>query len=139
MTGGRRSGAGRSRRVSDRSQAEWVTFAVASAVLALVMGAIVSLWLGGPPSPPSFDVRTFSAREVGGRFHVRTSVENSGEETAESVQVGARLTAGGEPPEEAEQTIDFLSGGEEEEVEFIFGSDPAQGELEVQVISFKAR
>lgn len=132
-TGGRRS----RRRISDRSSAEWATFAIASAVLVALMGTIASLWLGGPQEPPTFEVRTVSVRELDGRFHVRTSVVNTGEETAESVQVGAELTVQGEAPEEGEQIIDFLSGGEQEEVEFIFTSDPRRNQLDVRVRSFK--
>lgn len=139
MSDGGRTEAGRSRRVPARSRAEWVTFAVASAVLAVVIGAIVSLWASGPPDPPTFETRTVSVRQADGRFHVRTVVENTGDETAQSVEVSAELTAGGEPPQEAEQTIDFLSGGEEEEVEFIFTTDPGEGDLEILVRSFTAR
>ena len=127
------------RRLRERSKAEWVTFAIASAMLMVLIGLIASLWLDGPPEPPAFEVQTLPVREVDGRFHLRASVENVGEETAESVQVTAELTAGGEPPEEAEQTIDFLSGGEKEEVEFIFTNDPGTSRLEVLVRSFKAR
>lgn len=139
MSDGGRNEARGSRMVPARSRAEWVTFAVASAVLAVVIGAIVSLWTSGPPDPPAFETRTVSVRQVAGRFHVRTVVENTGDETAESVEVSAELTADGEPPQEAEQTVDFLAGGEEEEVEFIFTTDPGEGDLEILVRSFKAR
>lgn len=138
MSGGGRTEAARSRRVP-RSRAEWVTFAVASSVLAVVIGAVVSLWAGGPPDPPAFETRTVLVREVAGQFHVRVAVKNAGDETAQSVQVSAELTAESEPPQEAEQTIDFLSGGEEEEVEFIFTTDPREGALKVLVRSFTAR
>ena len=138
MSGRGRTEARRSRRAS-RSRAEWVTFAVASSVLAVVIGAVVSLWAGGPPDPPAFETRTVSVREVAGQFHVRVAVKNTGDETAQSVQVSAELTAESEPPQEAEQTIDFLSGGEAEEVEFIFTTDPREGALEVLVRSFTAR
>lgn len=138
MSGDGRTEAPRSRR-APQSRAEWVTFAVASAVLTVVICAIVWLWASGPPDPPVFETRTVSVRQVAGRFHVRASVENAGDETAQSVQVSAELTADGEPPQEAEQTIDFLSGGEEEEVEFIFTTDPREGALEVLVRSFTAR
>lgn len=138
MNSGGGTGA-RPRTVPARSRAEWMTFAVASAVLAVVIGAIVSLWTSGPPDPPAFETRTLSVRQVAGRFHVRTVVENTGDETAASVEVSAALTVDGEPPQEAGQTVDFLSGGEEEEVEFIFTTDPGEGDLEILVRSFKAR
>lgn len=122
-----------------RSTAEWVTFAVACAVLALVVGAIASLRIGGKPPPPAFSVSSSPARQEGGRFHVRAVVENTGDETAENVQVVAELQTGSEAPVEAEQVIDFLSGGDQEEVEFVFADDPSSGELSIEVRSFKAR
>ncbi|HUP70103.1 MAG TPA: hypothetical protein VM142_09855 [Acidimicrobiales bacterium] len=122
-----------------RSTAEWVTFAIACAVLGLVIGAIASLRIGGKPDPPAFSVSSSPAREQGGRFHVRAVVENTGDETAENVQVVAELQTGAEAPVEAEQVIDFLSGGDEEEVEFVFADDPASGALEIEVRSFTAR
>lgn len=129
---------GRQRRPS-RSTAEWVTFAIACAVLALVIGAIASLRIGGKPNPPVFNVSSAPAKEQGGRFHVRAVVENTGDETAENVQVVAELQTGSEAPVEAEQVIDFLSGGDGEEVEFVFADDPASGELEIEVRGFTPR
>jgi uncharacterized protein (TIGR02588 family) len=114
-----------------------VTFGVASALLLVVVAAITSLWLGGTERPPQFSVRTLPVRESAGGFHVRAVVSNTGDETAEGVQVVAELTMGDEPPLEGEQMIDFLSGDDEEEVEFIFTADPADGDLEVGVRSFK--
>lgn len=122
-----------------RSTAEWVSFAVACAVLGLVIGAIASLRIGGEPQPPAFTVRSVPARQEAGRFHVQARVENHGDETAENVQVVAELTTPGEAPVEAEQVIDFLSGGDQEEVEFVFAEDPASGELDIEVRSFTAR
>ena len=122
-----------------RSTAEWVTFAIACVVLGLVIGAIASLRIGGKPSPPAFSVSSIPAREQGGRFHVRATVENRGDETAENVQVVAELQSSDGAPVEAEQVIDFLSGGDEEEVEFVFADDPAAGDLKIEVRSFAAR
>lgn len=122
-----------------RSTAEWVTFAIACAVLGLVIGTIASLRTGGKPLPPAFTVSSVPAREEAGRFHVRARVQNRGDETAENVQVVAELkTVDGEPVE-AEQVIDFLSGGDQEELEFVFADDPASGELDIEVRSFTAR
>jgi uncharacterized protein (TIGR02588 family) len=75
-------------------------------------------------------------RQVGSRFYVRVEVDNRGDRTAQAVQVVAELTQRGEVVEEAEQTVDFLSGGEVETVEFVFTEDPASGELAVRVAGF---
>lgn len=141
--GGRSKGPGEqgtpSRPRPSRSGAEWVTFAVASAILLAVVAAIASLWASGPPEPASFVVRTLPARQAEGGYYVRATVENRGDETAEGVQVVAELTMSGTVAEEGEQAIDFVSGGESEEVEFVFTEDPAEGEVEVTVRSYKVR
>ena len=43
----------------------------------------------------------------------------------------------GEEEQEGEQQIDFLSGGETAEGAFVFTLDPAAGELELRVASYK--
>jgi uncharacterized protein (TIGR02588 family) len=111
-----------------RSPAEWVAFAVALAVLLFVVGAIVSMWVGGDERPPHIVVeQEGDIRHVGGQFYVPVAVSNRGGRTAESLQVLAELTRDGEVVEDGEQAIDFLAGGETEELEFVFTEDPANG------------
>jgi uncharacterized protein (TIGR02588 family) len=74
-------------------------------------------------------------REVGDLFHVEVSVHNDGESTAAQVQVTADLTVGGRTLT-GEQVIDFLSGGEEKQVVFIFDQDPASGDLRTTVTGY---
>jgi uncharacterized protein (TIGR02588 family) len=38
----------------------------------------------------------------------------------------------------ADQTIDFLAGGAEQDLVFVFEDDPADGELTIEVTSFAA-
>lgn len=114
-----------------RTRAEWVTFGVAVAVLSGVAGLVVAEVPGGDgAAAPVARVRSVTERE--GSFFVAVDVENRGGRTAESVQVVASLSVGGDE-EESDQTIDFLAGGEIEEVEFAFDEDPAEGELTVRV------
>lgn len=125
MTAPRRTG---------RTTAEWVTFAIASALLATLAGFVVAEIPGGDPPPaPVAEVRAVSER--GGRFYVMVEVENRGEQTAESVQVSGTLTVDGQE-QEGDQSIDFLSGGETEELELVFDDDPADGDLEVRVTGY---
>lgn len=117
-----------------RSTPEWVAFALASAVLLLLGGFVVAeIPEGDTPPAPVAVIRRVSERE--GRFHVEVEVENRGQQTAESVQVSGALVVGGDE-QEGDQTIDFLSGGETEELEFVFDEDPADGELTVRVTGF---
>ena len=55
--------------------------------------------------------------------------------TAANVQVLAELIIDGDELT-GDQTIDFLSGGEDQHLSFIFDEDPASGELSVVVTGF---
>ena len=114
--------------------AEWVTFWIA---LALVLGVVAAIVVQVPgskePASPRAEVGAVVERD--GTFVVPVSVENLGEETAENVQVSATLTIDGDE-QTADQVVDFLAGGEVAEVEFLFGDDPADGDLEIEVTGF---
>lgn len=103
----------------------------------VLIGLLVVEWVNGPLDPPSFEVLTDGgARTDRGQHFVAAKVENTGDETAENVEVLAELTLDGELVEEGQQTIDFLSGGEVEEVTFVFVEDPRKGHVEVRVVSY---
>jgi uncharacterized protein (TIGR02588 family) len=121
--------------VRERSTAEWVTFAVALVVVSAVIGLIAVEIPGGKRAPaPVLSVG--AVEERGGRFVVPVSVRNEGERTAAEVQVVASLTVDGDEVE-GDQVVDFLSGGEVEELEFAFDDDPADGELDVRVAGYQ--
>lgn len=121
----------------ERTLAEWTTFAVAALILLAIIGGVIYEWITTPPSPPILTVRQHEdVREENGQFYVHFEVENSGGETAEAVQVIGTLRASDEE-QEGEQQIDFLSGGETAEGAFVFTHDPAEGELELRVASYK--
>ena len=114
-----------------RSTAERVTFAVAALILGVVVALIIAE-IPGSKEPASPQVQVGSPVERDGHFEVPVSVENIGEETAENVQINATLTLD-DGEQTADQSVDFLAGGETEEVVFLFDDDPADGELEVTV------
>lgn len=117
-----------------RSVAEWVTFAVASAMLLVVVGYIAAqIPTTAAPAAPAATVSKIGERD--GRFFVTVEVENRGGRTAENVQVVATLVIG-EDETEGDQVVDFLAGSEMEEVEFVFDDDPATGELTVSVTGY---
>ncbi|MBD2559920.1 MULTISPECIES: TIGR02588 family protein [Nostoc] len=121
-----------------RSIAEWVTFSVALLILGIVVSLVGYTWLNEKNQPPILSVtKKQTIREVDGQFYVPFEVENTGGDTAESVQIMAELLIDGKVTETGEQQIDFLSGGETEEGAFIFSQNPAQGELNVRVGSYK--
>ena len=102
------------------STAEWVTFVVAVGILVVLAGSIVWLW-AQPREPAIVTVAPSGDRRVtDSQTYVTARVRNTGDETAEAVQIRAELTVEGEVVAEGQQTIDFLSGGESEYVVFVF-------------------
>jgi uncharacterized protein (TIGR02588 family) len=118
-----------------RTPAEWTTLVLSSLVLLAVV-ALIAVELTSTREPPAPVARIDGAiREVEGAFHVPVMVTNLGDETAAEVQVVATLEVAG-TTSEADQVIDFLAGDEEEDLVFVFGDDPADGSLTVEVSGF---
>ena len=123
---------------SKTNLAEWVTFAIASSILATIVGLVIYSWLTKKQEPPTISVsRNSPIRFEKGQFYVPFAVANTGGETAESVQIIAELRVNGEVVESGDLQIDFLSSGETEAGAFIFSRDPSQGELIVRSSSYK--
>lgn len=118
-----------------RSRSEWVALAGSCVVLAILVLLIVGQLLGDrrPPAP----VVTIEGppRTVGALHHVEVILRNDGDDTAAAVQVTASLGLHDEVVE-ADQTVDFLAGGEEVELVFVFSDDPGDGDLTVEVAGF---
>ena len=121
-----------------RSIAEWVTFSVASLILAIIVSLVGYTWLNEKNQPPILSVtKKETIREIGGQFYVPFEVVNTGGDTVESVQIRAELLINGKVTETGEQQIDFLSNGEREEGAFMFSQNPRQGQLNLRVASYK--
>ncbi len=117
---------------------ERVTFTVAVAILLALAGAIVYLWIQ-PRQPPSVTVAMVGdVRLVGSQRYLTGEVRNAGDETAEAVQVIGELTIDGDVVAAGEQFIDFLSGGETEEIVFIFDPAAPEAQTSLRVASYKS-
>lgn len=104
-------------------------------MLALLVGLIVVQLFDDPePAAPVAEVDG-EPRLVGGLHHVDVVVTNEGDETAAEVQVTAELVQDGQTTT-GDQTVDFLAGGEEVDLVFVFSDDPADGSLSVEVSGF---
>jgi len=117
-----------------RSPAEWASL-IGSAAIVFFVVALIVVQIPGEDRPAAPTARVEDVRRVGEAFHVEVAVRNRGDRTAAQVQVTADLTVG-EETSTAEQTVDFLSGGEEQQVIFVFDEDPSSGELRVSVTGF---
>lgn len=120
---------------SARTVAEWTTLAASCAVLLVLVASIVVQMRHGDEEANPIARIAGPARVVGEQHVVDVEVSNGGDLTASDVQVSASLVVDGETTE-GDQTIDFLAGGEVEELVFVFADDPADGELTVAVTSF---
>ncbi|MFN6560940.1 MAG: TIGR02588 family protein [Nostoc sp. ChiSLP01] len=121
-----------------RSLAEWVTFTIASFILAIIVSLVVYTWLNEKNQPPIISVsKKETIREIDGQFYVPFEVANTGGDTAESVQIIAELVIDGEVAESGEQQIDFLSSRETEEGAFVFSQNPSKGKLNLRIGSYK--
>jgi uncharacterized protein (TIGR02588 family) len=110
--------------------------AIAGGVLLAVAGAIGWLWLQ-PRHPAQLTVGPPEVlRQVGGQRYVSAEVKNDGDETAEAVQVVAELSVGGEVVADGEQVVDFLSGGETQEIVFVFDTAAPDAEILLRVASY---
>ncbi|WP_138497384.1 TIGR02588 family protein [Nostoc sp. PA-18-2419] len=121
-----------------RSLAEWVTFSIASFILAIIVSLVGYTWVIEKNQPPIISVTKKEViREIDGQFYVPFEVVNTGGDTAESVQIMAELLIDGKVAESGEQQIDFLSSGESEEGAFVFSQNPRQGKLNLRIASYK--
>ena len=119
-----------------RSRAEWASFAIASAVLLAVAGAIGVLW-AQPARPPDLTVTMVGEpRRNGESTYVIAEVTNDGTETAEEVQVVAEVAEGGDAVQVGEQVITVLAGGASARVVFVIDAETEASDLTLTVDSY---
>lgn len=119
-----------------RSVAEWATLAGSCLVVAVVV-ALIALQLSGTEEPAAPVAEVEEVFEVEGQHHVRVVVSNTGDLAAANVQVSAELEIGGRTIT-ANQTIESLAGGQDDEIFFVFDADPDDGNLTVTVAGYAA-
>lgn len=125
----------RSRR-REPSRAEWTIFAVAGLLIIGVAGVLVADWLSDSSTPPTFAVVVERVDEIDGLHHVEASVRNTGGEAVAEATVSATLEIGTDVTE-LDEVVAFLSPDEETSVTFIFEDDPDDGELTIDVSSYR--
>lgn len=120
-----------------RSLAEWLTLAVSSLVLLVIVCLVLYDWQLSKNLPPAFQVEvSATGRLIEERYYVPFTLRNTGGQIARTVQVTAELTLPDGNDETGEQQFDFLSGNEQKQGGFVFDHDPQTGELVVRVASF---
>lgn len=117
-------------------RAERVALGVSLAVVLAVLAGVGSLMFSRGPDDARFTLTVADVRAEGDEHHVRVRVRNDGRRTAENVQVVAELRLPGREPSEGEQQVQFLAGGAQDELVFVFPDPPADGELTLRVASY---
>jgi uncharacterized protein (TIGR02588 family) len=121
-----------------RSVAEWVTFGIASSIVAGIVGLVLYSWVQVGDRPPVLALeRSGKIRQAEGSFYVPFTLTNKGGETADAVRITARLQIDRDIEETGEQQFDFLAGGEAEEGVFLFTRNPQNGKLTLRVTSYR--
>lgn len=121
-----------------RSFAEWLTFSIASLIVAGIVGLVLYSWLTVANQPPVLAIaQSGQIRQAEGNFYVPFTLTNKGGETADAVRVTAELRIDGRVDQRGEQEINFLAGGETEEGVFLFSRNPQNGELILRVVSYQ--
>lgn len=131
QTRDREKGASGGEEKQERTTAEWVSLFISVAiVLALVGGLVYQIFAGGN-RPPTIEVKPLmeEIRQEGDSYYLSLDITNSGDRTAENVEVMLSLDSGEGDPETMQFQVQFLDGGETENQTVIFKNNPAEGEL----------
>ncbi len=123
------------KRSARRATVEWVTLGVSAAVLSSVVTMLVALsFRFDNPARPTVSANRI-VEQVDERFFVSIEIVNRGDRAASAVEVAAEMI-GPQGTTSATQVIDFLGGGETQQLTFVLPDDPATAELVIEVRSF---
>ena len=126
------------KKAKGKSQAERVSFGVSLFIVSILFFLVCFSWITGDNNPPVLSVTANSnIRQVKKQYYLPFTVENSGGETVEAVEIEAKLLSDNNETETGRQQVDFLSRQEKRSGEFIFNHDPTKGKLIVRVASYK--
>lgn len=122
-----------------RSAAEWTTLAISIGLIVALVALVTYVSISGGGEPPVVEARPLlgEIRREGESYFLPVAVTNREGRTAEEVLIQAELVGSDGSSEETEFTLDFLAGGETREGTVVFATDPASGELTINVASFQ--
>ncbi len=124
---------------SGRSTAEWMTLCISVAILLIVIGLVSYQHLLGGSQSAALEVRPQlqQVRQEGDAYYLPVEVSNTGDKTAEGVQVEVPLNLdGGQEEASSQLRITFLAGHETSRGIVVSGQDPLAGTLTTEVVSY---
>ena len=128
---------GKQKEKEGRTGAEWVTLSISVLIIASLVGLLTYLYFTQGTDPPIIEVeaKLEEVKQQGDSYYLPLTITNTGEKTAEDVQIEVSLDSGEGDPETVTFTILFLAGSEPDYETAVFTKDPSEGELSY-VISF---
>ena len=120
-----------------RTGAEWVTLGASVLIVLALAGLVLYQQFTQGTKPPTIQIepKLNEMRQEGDAYYLPVEVTNTGEKTAESIEVQFSLDPGEGEPEAAAFSVQFLAGGESENQTIVFQSDPSKGKL-THVVAF---
>ena len=121
----------------EKNWLEWIVFGVGLVLVACVLGFLVYDGARMGAAPPDIQLEIGPTVRRGEVFVVRVTAINSGDETAEGVQIEVVLEAGGGEPERGEFAIAFLPRRATRNGWVTFRTDPSAGQLKARVLGYE--
>jgi uncharacterized protein (TIGR02588 family) len=115
---------------------EWIVFAASGMLIAGVVGVLVYGAATGGNRPPSLSITRGTAENTAGGFALPLEVRNTGDTTAEDVQIEVTLTIGSET-ERSEAELPFVPHRSHRRVWVTFKNEPARGRLDARVLGYR--
>jgi uncharacterized protein (TIGR02588 family) len=116
-----------------RTRAEQISLAISLALLAGVVGIVISLWLNSSGEPARFRIDRGLIRNQTGLYYLPIQVTNEGSETGAQVTVAGKLNGTDTP--ESTTTFDFIPSRASVTGVLVFNADPTSAE--VRVVSYQ--
>ena len=123
-----------------RTLAEWTTFGLGVALIALLVGLICWQQITGGSEPVAIEARPRLelVRRAGDAYYLPIDVVNRGGAAVQDARVRVTLAPPGGEAEEVEFLVQFLTGGATAHGTAILRADPARGRLRVEAVSYIA-
>jgi uncharacterized protein (TIGR02588 family) len=119
----------------EKSWLEWVVFAISALLILGLVVYLVKDAIQDKQRPPDLRISLGQPVPSAHGYVVPVAVANAGDETAQAVEL--EISTGGDKPEHATLTYDFLSSGEEREGWVGFTGKP-EGRLSARVVGYRA-
>lgn len=111
---------------------EWAFAILGCGIVLGVVGYLGYRGVQEDAGRPGVVVRELRSERDGSDYRVDVELENTGRETAQSLQIVAELSRGGETLESDEAIVDYLPAESTRQIGFYFRTDPESADLTIR-------